>query len=306
MKRRTSIISSILTFFFGAVVGAVAQIVIDRQIRFWEGQFGENVYGYISVGLLVLITALAVYYFRAIDNRVSSSMSAVEQQNKELIRVYGSSRYVDDAYSEGAGVTYRGNVYKELSNLVKDASEIVALSVSTIAKEELLTEVRPHRDSYFSTIERVIRKRLMSDQGIVYKRIFQFADLSILSNPDQVKKDLGERIFQHCTAIVEMEKELAAKNVSKKRATHAADADITLTFKALEAQTMTGFVVIDRKIVAIVLGGVIEQDKPYHAGAVIYEGDPTHEIVRAFLGRFEKLDDMASALPKRLFVAPTQ
>ena len=245
----------------GGVLEPAVQNAIEHKFHITDLSIYVTAFGFL------VLTGLAVWLYEVIA-----------KETRLLMRKVGTVKYVDDPVDDTVNSGDANEVYAELTNVVCAAkSEILALSLSAIGDRDFSPNNASVRENYFNSI----LKRVESGrENFRYARILQIPNERW--NED-LKATIGSMMMQHAEKALRLASTFRpARNV---------------TLKKIKTQRLTGFVVVDRKTLIIVIGGITDLGHPYHKGLFVFERPEGDPLIEKYINYFEFLNGHQNTLP---------
>jgi hypothetical protein len=218
----------------------VSGVLLSALFSTWLG--GLITSQYIFLAIVVVSLALAVMFFLAQTSR------RVEQLCYQAVSVVD---YYDESYLEYEGIEYKGIIFEELTELVKNAEkEILVLGATRPGEKPYKASNHEERKKYHRAIEDKVKANLEKD--FKYIRINQIRQ----EFSEQPSKDyLGTTLLEHYKRIFSLKKE--CKNLRA-----------TIAILNVPLQYLTSIWFIDGTSVVIEVTGITEDASPYSAGLI--------------------------------------
>jgi len=218
----------------------VSGILLSALFSTWLG--GLVTSQYIFLATVVVLLALAVIFFLAQTSR------RVERLCKQAVSIVD---YCDESYLQDEGIEYKGLVFEELAELVKNAEkEILVLGATRPGERPYKASDHEQRKKYHRAIENKVKSNL--EKVFKYIRINQIREEFSKQSP---KEYLGATLLEHYKRIFNLKKE--CKNLGA-----------TIAILNVPLQYLTSIWFIDGTSVIIEVTGITEDQSPYSAGLI--------------------------------------
>lgn len=241
-----------ISFAFGIIVTAVITNFIHNVIR-----FDTLLLNIVTILAFVTIGYILIFFVVGAGKRLNESIGRLKIELMDRMP-QGRYYFVDDFDSEKVG-NYQGRVYLELGKLAESAEEsIYVVTPPTMGNDHNNLKEHPLRTKYFEAIEKSIEQKTRDGRKFTYIRILQISkERENLSFNDL----MSNTVLTHCKRIVKLRKS-SSMNL------------LRVDILKVATDRMTGFVIIDDRVLIVVIGGVDNDKRPYHAAIFVFEDNP--------------------------------
>jgi len=254
-----------ISFSFGIIISAVIENYLEGFIK-----IDAVVLNIVTISTFIIISLILISFASGAGKRLNEAIDRLKVEFRDRMP-QGDYYFVDDFESEKVG-NYEGKVYIELSKLASTAQKSIhAVTAAVIGDEHHKTKEHPLRSKYFATIEKNIEEKIRNGNSFTYIRILQIPEGK---NNLPLEQLLGNTVLKHCNKIIKLRKDSPP---------HALKVDIL----TVATERMTGFVIIDDKILIIVMGGIDRNKNPYHAAIFVFRNNPN--LIKEYKQHFTEL-----------------
>lgn len=218
----------------------ISGVLISALFSAWIGGF--VVHESVFLITVIILLSLSVIFFlghtgRHIEDLCTQAVSVVD--------------YVSESYLEDEGIEYKGIVFEELAELIKNAENEILIAGSTRPGDKTYkASDHKQRKMYHRAIESKVKANLEND--FKYIRINQ-------GRPDILKQPpenyLGSTLLEHYEKISKLKKECMNFRA-------------TIDLLNVPWQYLTSIWFIDRKFIVVEVTGITEDSTPYAAGLI--------------------------------------
>lgn len=218
----------------------ISGVLLSALFSTWLG--GVVISQFIFLVAIIVLLSLAVIFFLA------QTSQRIERLCNQAVSVVD---YCDESYLEDEGIEYKGMVFQELAELVRNAEkEILVLGATRPGEKPYKGTNHEQRKKYHQAIENKLQSNLEKD--FRYIRINQIRHELFDQPPENY---LGDTLLEHYGRVEKLKRE--CKNLKA-----------TIATLNVPLQYLTSIWLIDGVSIIIEVTGITADVSPYSAGLI--------------------------------------
>lgn len=218
----------------------ISGVLLSALFSTWLGSLVTSQYLFLAT--VVVLLALAVIFY------LTQTSQRVERFCKQAVSIVD---YFNESYLEDEGIKYKGLVFEELAELVKNAErEILVLGATRPGEKPYKASDHEQRKRYHRAIENKVKSSLEKD--FKYIRINQIRQELFEQDPENY---LGTTLLEHYQRISNIKRECKSLRA-------------TIDILNVPLQYLTSMWFIDGTSIVVEVTGISEDTSPYSAGLI--------------------------------------